>query len=120
MAHAVIKTRTGEDNPDAALIRYCAALVAMEAQWRLECEYCTDGGEPDQPAGYDELIGIINRTPARTEAGNRAKLAAVVAFYAPDFDASLGADHMMWDAIKALALPVASMEAILKGATGIT
>jgi len=112
MAHSIINT----DNPDAPLIRHCAALIAMEAAWRRECEYCADDDGPKQPDGYDELIGIINRTPALTETGNRAKLAAVVAFYAPDFDASLGADHMMWDAIKALALPVASMRAILNGA----
>jgi len=116
MAHSSINGLTHQDNPDAALIRNCAALITMEAEWRLQCEYCADDDGPKQPDGYDELTSMINRTPALTEAGNRAKLAAVVAFYAPDFDASLGTDHMMWDAIKALALPVASMQAILNDA----
>lgn len=91
------------EEPDAELIRQCAALVSMEAEWRASD--LPDGNMPDRQDGYDELIEAVTDTPALTEAGNRAKLAVAVSFYDPDPPDSSIVAGMLWDAMRALALP---------------
>ncbi len=92
------------DSADAALIRSCAALLTMEREWR-NADFNDDGSYPDHPVGYRGLIDTVTDTPALTEAGNRAKLAAAVAFYGDEPPNRSIVDELLWDALEALAMP---------------
>lgn len=103
-----------QNNPDSELIRHCVEAIVLEAEWQLGGIYRSDDDAPMQPLRYHEIMDVIVRTPARTEAGNRAKLAVVLEANAPNYNSQCPADDIMWDAIKALALPLTSMRAMLR------
>jgi hypothetical protein len=97
---------TPQRRADADLIRNCERMMTLEA------EYCAlavgqDEDMPDTPAEYYDLIKIVTDTPALTDAGNRAKLAAVIAFYDDDYPHNSIVDGILWGAVKGLARPVA-------------
>ena len=98
--------------PDAALIRNCAALLTMEREWRNSSQ---GGNYPDHQERYNDLIDEVTATPALTEAGNRAKLAVVVSFLEPDAPDTSIVDEMLWDAIRAIAMPPATLDRLAAG-----
>lgn len=102
------------NSPDTELIRHCVEAIVMEAEWQLGGVYRPDDDTPAQPVRYHEVMDAIVRTPAQTEAGNRAKLAVVLEANAANYSSQCPADDIMWDAIKALALPLTSMRAMLQ------
>lgn len=106
-AHAL--AGAGDDvSADAGLIRKCARLIAMELEWQNSGD--EDGNFPDRPAEYDDLVAAVTATPALTDAGNRAKLAFAVAFAQDGLPDSTFIDGLIWDAMKALALPPTALE----------
>ena len=104
------------NSPDTELIRHCVEAIVMEAEWQLGGVYRPDDDTPTQPLRYHEVMDVIVRTPAQTEVGNRAKLAVVLEANAANYSSQCPADDIMWDAIKALALPLTNMRAMLRNA----
>ncbi len=80
-------------------------MIALETEWRTKTSDTED--MPDEPAEYHDLIDIITRTQALTDAGNRAKLATIIRFYDDDYPHDSIVDGILWGAVKALARPVA-------------
>jgi hypothetical protein len=98
-------------SPDAELMGWCAALIAMEADWRQRLDVDENA---NRPAAYYSTLDAITDTPATTIDGNRAKLAAAASFYDPDPPGRSIVDAAMWDAIRALALPTIPVPAVVR------
>jgi len=101
-----LATPANADGHDAELIRNCAKLVAMEAEWRAAETERPECDMPGRQDGYYDLVDAVTNTPAQTDAGNRAKLAVAVSFYDPDPPGDSIVSDMLWDAALALALPL--------------
>ena len=100
-------TTTRRAEPDAALIRNCAQLIRMDAAYRATPADCP----MTRPRKWDHLLDRVTAAKAMTEAGYRAKLAVAAALLADELaegepTTSLGANPLLVDAIRALALPL--------------
>ena len=99
-AAAVAGTGPEAVHPDAELIGWRAALIAMEAAQRLDAD-------ARHHASYRATLAAVESTPANTIEGYRSKLAAAVAFYDPDPpEPATIFSGVLWDAVVALALPL--------------